>query len=263
VPLHAPSLCGVWNNGNNPFVVFYICPDYWTIIDPIQNVTSPNPTLSDSIAITWAVTYLDHGIPDPPPHPFKRVNWIAIQNDSPQAPWLCKTIAILTILHPTLGHIWPDKTNKASIGRRQYLTFHQTLLHLLILGTPPNFWNLNYINTNIIQGDPIHISEHNSDCGSMQSLSLTRGTSPTPHHRHHIPAPSIHHDNTNPVLYVPNIDSIQAPIFKRPSQSSQEKLLTSKIENCSPATPPSHNKPHKEDRWSAIADLLPRWPQLA
>ena len=127
--LHAPSICGVRPNGHNHFVVFYICPDFRTITDPLHNVTFPNLKMTNIIGTTLAVTYLHHGLPIPPPHPFKRVYRIAIQNDSLQAPWPCETIAILTTLHLTLGHIRPDKIHTASIHRRQYLTFHQSVSH--------------------------------------------------------------------------------------------------------------------------------------
>ncbi len=42
-PLHAPSLCGAWHNGHGHFVVFYLCPDYWTILDPLDKNYTPLP----------------------------------------------------------------------------------------------------------------------------------------------------------------------------------------------------------------------------
>jgi len=141
-PLHAPSLCGTWHNEANHFVVFYLCPEFWTMIDPLNNFPNPSFTMSTNIAIALDTTYLHHNRPVPPLPPFWRVNRIAMQADSPFAPWSCGTIAMLTTLHLTLGHIRPDNINTASISRRQYLTFHQSLLHWLILGTPPDLWTM-------------------------------------------------------------------------------------------------------------------------
>jgi hypothetical protein len=94
-PLHATSLCWVWYNGNGHFVVFYLCPDYWTIIDPLHPLTSPNPTMATNIATAIATTYLHHKLLVPPLPPFLRVNRIAIQNDSPLPAWSCGTIVML------------------------------------------------------------------------------------------------------------------------------------------------------------------------
>jgi hypothetical protein len=77
-PLHAPSLCGAWHNGVNPFVVFYLCPEFWTIIDPINYFTTPSLTMSPIIATALATTYLHHDLPVPPLPPLRRVNRIAI-----------------------------------------------------------------------------------------------------------------------------------------------------------------------------------------
>ncbi len=39
-PTTIPTCCGPWHNGAGHFVTFYLCQDYWTILDP-QN---PSPT---------------------------------------------------------------------------------------------------------------------------------------------------------------------------------------------------------------------------
>ena len=45
-PLHASSHCGIYYNGHHHFVVFYICPKYWTILDPLIDNYIPIETLS-------------------------------------------------------------------------------------------------------------------------------------------------------------------------------------------------------------------------
>jgi hypothetical protein len=136
--LHAPTMCGVWHNGFNHFVVFYLCQDYKTIQDPQHCVTSPDPTMASNIAQALTTIYLYQNLPVPLIPPFRRVDRIVIQNAFPQAPWLCGTIAILTTLHLTQGNIRHDNIKKTSISRRQYLAFHQSLLRWLIIGTPLN-----------------------------------------------------------------------------------------------------------------------------
>jgi hypothetical protein len=115
-------MCGVWHNGANHFVVFYTCPEFWIIIDPLHSVTTPNPSIASSIATSLITTYLHHNFPVSPLPSFRRINHDAIQNDFPQAPWSCGIIAILTALHLPLGHIRPDNINTAGISKRQYLT---------------------------------------------------------------------------------------------------------------------------------------------
>ena len=50
-PLHIPCTLGVWHNGSNHFVVVYICPTYWTILDPLHAPppppVAPPPTALD------------------------------------------------------------------------------------------------------------------------------------------------------------------------------------------------------------------------
>jgi hypothetical protein len=137
-PLRALSLCGVWHNGADHFVVFYMCPEFWTIIDPLRNFTSPTHSMTNHISTAIATIYMHHNPPVPHLPPFHMVNRIATQNDFPLAAWSCGTIAILTTLYLTLGQIRPDIINTDIINRRHILIFHQTLLQWLILGTPPN-----------------------------------------------------------------------------------------------------------------------------
>ena len=103
-PLHAPSLCGAWHSGANHFVVFYLCPEFWTIIDPLNNFTTPSLTMSTNIATALATTYLHHDLPVPSLPPFRRANRISIQTDSPRASWSCGTITYHSWTHPPGQH---------------------------------------------------------------------------------------------------------------------------------------------------------------
>jgi hypothetical protein len=103
-PLHTPSLCGIWYNGHHHFVVFYMCPDYWTILDPLIDNYIPDHNTINNVASALTTTYQHHIVQCPPLPRYRRVNRIAIQNDSPLTSWPCVTIALLTTLHLTLGN---------------------------------------------------------------------------------------------------------------------------------------------------------------
>jgi hypothetical protein len=193
-------MCGVWYNGATHFVVFYLCPDYLTIIDPLHSFTTPTQELTNNISTALATTYLHHKMPVTHLPPFCKVNRIAIQNDSPLTSWSCGTIAILTTLHLTLGRIRPDNINTGNITKRHIFIFHQALIRWLILGTPPNLWNIDCINKDIIRCEPIHFSESHSHCGFMQSLILPNGTNDIPHYHHtRSDTPTPEHINHNPI----------------------------------------------------------------
>ena len=116
-PLRAPSLRGAWHHGAKYFVVFYLHPEIWTIIYPLNNFTIPSFIMSTIIATALATIYLHNDLPAPPLPLFRRVNRIGIQTDSPLAPWSCGSIAMLTTLNLTLGHNRPDNMNTSSISR--------------------------------------------------------------------------------------------------------------------------------------------------
>ena len=137
-PLHAPFLCGVWHNGHKHFVVFYICLDFWTILDPLNDNYTPSYDMITNVASALTITYQQHNEQCPPKPRYRRVQRIAIQNDSPLEPWSCGTIAILTTLHLTLGNTRPDRIPANNITRQQMLNLHQALLQWLIIGTPPD-----------------------------------------------------------------------------------------------------------------------------
>jgi hypothetical protein len=66
-------------------VVFYICPDFWTILDPLRSFTSPTYSMTNNICTAIATIYLHHNLPLPPLPLFCRINRIATQNDFPLA----------------------------------------------------------------------------------------------------------------------------------------------------------------------------------
>ena len=223
-----------------------MCPDFWTIIDPLHSFTSPTHSMTNNISTAIATTYLHHNLPVPPLPPFRRVNRIAIQNDLPLAAWSCGTIAVLTTLHLTLGQIRPDKINinTDNITRRHILNFHQALLQWLILGTPPDLWNLNCINKDIIRCEPIRFPEAHTRCGLMQSLLLPRGSNTIPRNSQtqHTPTLGEHSTrNTAPKRETtPALPVIPRAKNKPPTSSHHNNPITPTTE---PTIPPFTRHP--------------------
>ena len=96
------------------------------------------------------------------------------------------------------------------------------------MGTPPNLWDLNCINMDIIRSEPIPLPEAYARCGFMQSLLLSSGNNIIPrHHQAHNNPPLIDYANPNP-----------APKLATPSAPIVISKKTSK-----PFTIPHHNNP--------------------
>ncbi len=89
-----------------------------------------------------------------------------------------------------------------SITRQQMLDLHQALLRWLIIGTSPDLWNIQCLNTNIITILPISIPEYHTHCSLLQSKT-THPTLPTlspptltPQTLHHLPTSPPHKQHT-------------------------------------------------------------------
>jgi len=39
---HIPTACGAWYNGQNHFVTFYLCADYWSLMNPLMDIPCPH-----------------------------------------------------------------------------------------------------------------------------------------------------------------------------------------------------------------------------
>jgi len=170
--------------------------------------------MTNNILTALATTYLHHNLPVPTLPPFRRVNRIAIQNDFPLAAWSCGTKAIPTTLHLTLGQIRPGKINIDIINRRHILTFHQTLLKWLIMGTPPNLWDLNCINCDIIQGE-------------QRPMRIHAITSPLKREQHYPASP-------------PNTQQSTTTRLRKPQSGSKA---------CNISSPKSHLKENKQTNY--------------
>ena len=48
-PLDEPYLCGIWHDGDNHFVVIYICKHYWSILDPLHAQATVPPGMGSNV----------------------------------------------------------------------------------------------------------------------------------------------------------------------------------------------------------------------
>ncbi len=44
-PSGLPTCCGPCHHGHNPFVTFYLCPEYWTILAPLSTARDSQPDI--------------------------------------------------------------------------------------------------------------------------------------------------------------------------------------------------------------------------
>ena len=141
-PLHIPRVTGIWHNGDNHFVVVYICPTYWTIIDPLYDHPNTRSTMNANIRSALHKAYNTKGLPRPSLPNYRPIHKIATQNDGMSGAWSCGTYAMLTTLHIVLSDKRPDQLQPNSISRGNMTNFHEALLHWYILGIPPDLWDL-------------------------------------------------------------------------------------------------------------------------
>jgi len=236
-----------------------MCPDYWTILDPLIDNYTPDHNMITNVTRAMTTTYQHHHEQCPPLPRYRKVNRIAIQSDAPIPSWSCGTVAILTLLHLTLGSIRPDLIATNSITCHQMLSLHEAILRWLIIGTPPDLWQLQCLNSNIIQISPIEIPLNLTRCALLQTPSLPRGipfsppqgaplypinnqsqvsplnnndthlTTSTPHTQHTIPLLPPHIHTTTKLISTPKFNTRKSTTIPKPSQqrtTKQAHILT-------------------------------------
>ena len=141
-PLDLPFLCGSWYNGSMHFVTLYICRQYWTILDPLQDHRQPPFGMSDDkLHASLGAYYSQRGINTPDNMPrYRRVPRIAIQCDLPKNPWSCGTHAMLAAIHFFLGAPPPHLIPPESITQDMVYSFHSMLQYWHLMGHTPNVW---------------------------------------------------------------------------------------------------------------------------
>ena len=137
-PTQIPTCCGPWHKGANHFVTFYLCPEYWTLLDP-YDPTRPDRWAACETHLYKALTYsfTTRGLPVPALPTYKHIERLAIQQDDPLPAWSCGTFAMSTTLNLLLGATPPHLLRPSCITRVHMLNLHKALLTWLLTGTPP------------------------------------------------------------------------------------------------------------------------------
>ena len=147
---HIPTTCGAWHNGHNHFLTFYLCADYWSLLDPLTDIPCPPSGMQASLNRALRQSFLARNLPIPPLPPYQHLPRIAIQQDSPLPNWSCGTIAMCTTLHLLLGDKQPHTLPSSYIPRERMLSLHKALLAWLLTGTPPALWEIGCLHEDII-----------------------------------------------------------------------------------------------------------------
>ena len=112
----------------NHFVTFYLCQEYWTILDPIYPAKASHPSLETQLHNALRDSFFLRGFPPPALPPYKRLKRIVIQDDAPLPAWSRGTFAMSTTLHLLLGDKHPHELPNGCITRKHMLALHKALL---------------------------------------------------------------------------------------------------------------------------------------
>jgi hypothetical protein len=123
-----PTCCGPWHNGAGHFVTFYLCPEYWSILDPLEGAAVAPARMQHRLHDALHESFHSRGLPTPPLPPFRSLPQIATQRDNPRPLWSCGTFAMSTTLHLLLGGTPPHSLPTQFITRDHMLALHRALL---------------------------------------------------------------------------------------------------------------------------------------
>jgi len=65
-PSAVPICCGPWHNGSKHFLTFYICPDYWTNLDPLDPTEGTYQSHEANLHKALTESYGSRGLPPTP-----------------------------------------------------------------------------------------------------------------------------------------------------------------------------------------------------
>jgi len=99
-PTHAniPICCGPWYNGAGHFVTFYLCPEYWSILDPLMDNQPESPRMQFKIHRALRESFTSRNLPTSPLHTYRQLPRL-------RPLWSYGTFAVFTTLHLLLGGI--------------------------------------------------------------------------------------------------------------------------------------------------------------
>jgi len=106
-PATIPICCGPWHSGTGHFVTFYICQEYWSILDPLEDDLLEPTRLQRKLHRALRESFSSRNLPTPPLPSYRQFPKIAIQRNAPWPLWSCGTFAVSITLHLLLGGIPP------------------------------------------------------------------------------------------------------------------------------------------------------------
>jgi hypothetical protein len=178
---HIPTTCGAWYNGHNHFVTFYLCADYWSLIDSLMDIPCSPPRMQANLNKALRQSFLARNLPVPPLPPYRQLPRIAIQRDVPRPNWSCGTIAMCTILHLLIGNIQLHTLPRLYISRDRIISPHKILLAWLLTGTPPAMWEIGCLHKDIIPPSMARIGPY-AQISVAATIESPKGEHWRPHH---------------------------------------------------------------------------------
>jgi len=85
VPTHAtiPICRGPWHNRTGHFVTFYMCPKYWSILDPLKDALLESLRMQLKLHKALRESFTYRNLPTLPLPAYRQLPRIAIQRDAP------------------------------------------------------------------------------------------------------------------------------------------------------------------------------------
>ena len=89
-----PTCCGPWHDGADHFVAFYMCPEYWSILDPLDNAVLTSTVMQRQLHVALRESFNSRGLPTPPLPTYRqllslRSNGIPLDTHGHMAPLRC------------------------------------------------------------------------------------------------------------------------------------------------------------------------------
>jgi hypothetical protein len=86
--MYIPTCCGPWHKGAGHFVTFYLCQDYLSIIDPLEeDLPDPPPRLQFWLHKALRESFTVRNLPIPPLPAYRKLPKIAVQQNAPIPLW--------------------------------------------------------------------------------------------------------------------------------------------------------------------------------
>ena len=64
-PAAIPTCCGPWHNGANHFLTFYLCQDYWTLLDPLSPAPETRAVFEEQLHNALKESFFERGFAPP------------------------------------------------------------------------------------------------------------------------------------------------------------------------------------------------------